>query len=166
MQQPANIGGELLRLRTGKQHAVIECVQKAVFAHPAFFFNENAMHHADLPGRAAETEGRDAAPNAEGFAEGDAVGGGGIGRRGVRHAGVAGVTGAAAVSGTVATHSVRNGGSNGFRTPWEEMNNLTPFLLPFLLPEIGLLSRDDDLATCAIDQRLHHSLPVSIDGVL
>src|SRR5262245_56822698 len=66
--QPANVGGELLRFRTGKQHAVIECMQKALLRDPALFFDEDAVHHRDLPGRSTKAQSRNPQPRPEGLA--------------------------------------------------------------------------------------------------
>ena len=75
MHQPADIGGELLRLGAGQQHAIVERMHEAAFRHPPFFFDENAVHHRDLSGRAAEAQRRDAEPDAKGFADRNAVSG-------------------------------------------------------------------------------------------
>jgi hypothetical protein len=58
MQQPADIGGKLLRFGARQQHAVVKCVQKPAFGNPVLFLDQNAMHHGDLPGRPAETQQR------------------------------------------------------------------------------------------------------------
>jgi hypothetical protein len=79
VQEPADVSGELLRLRSRQQHAVVECVQKSVLAHPAFFLYENTVHHRDLPGGSAERLQGDPHPHPESLAVGDAVF-----RRGVR----------------------------------------------------------------------------------
>ena len=62
VQQPADIGGELLRLGAGQQHAVVERVQEPVLADPALLLDEDAVHDGDLPGRAAEGQRGDRAP--------------------------------------------------------------------------------------------------------
>ena len=62
VQQPADIGGELLRLGAGQQHAVVERVQEPVLADPALLLDQDAVHDRDLPGRAAEGERGDAQP--------------------------------------------------------------------------------------------------------
>jgi hypothetical protein len=54
VQQPADIGRELLRLRPRQQHAVIERVKKTLLADPAFLVDQDAVHHRDLPGGSAE----------------------------------------------------------------------------------------------------------------
>jgi hypothetical protein len=40
VHQPADVGGELLRLWSGQQHAVVERVQEAAFADPAPFLDQ------------------------------------------------------------------------------------------------------------------------------
>ena len=67
------IGRELLRLRPRQHGAVAQCVQEARLADPALFLDDDAVHHRDLPGRAAEAERRDPQPDSEGVAEADAV---------------------------------------------------------------------------------------------
>ena len=56
VHQPADVGGQLLRLRPRQQHAVVERVQVAVFRDPAPALDQLLMHHRDLPGRAAEAD--------------------------------------------------------------------------------------------------------------
>ena len=73
MQQPADIGGKLLRFGSRQQHAVVERMQEAAFGDPVLLLDEDAMHHRYLARGPAETEHRDAEPDDERFAEGDAV---------------------------------------------------------------------------------------------
>ncbi len=40
----------------GKQHAVIQRVQKPVLADPAFLIDKDAVHDSDLPRRTAEAQ--------------------------------------------------------------------------------------------------------------
>jgi hypothetical protein len=54
-------------------------MQEPPFGNPVFLLNENAVHHRDLAGRAAETQYGDPQPDPEGFAEADAVTGIGFG---------------------------------------------------------------------------------------
>ena len=75
MQQPADIGRELLRLRSRQQHAVVQCVQEPAFGNPVFFLDQDAMHHRDLSGRTAETQDGDPQPDPKGLTEADAVAG-------------------------------------------------------------------------------------------
>ena len=56
VQQPADIGRELLRLRPRQQHAVVQRMQEPALGDPVFFLDQDAVHHRDLPGRAAETQ--------------------------------------------------------------------------------------------------------------
>ena len=65
VHQPADIGGELLRLRPRQQRAEVQGVQEAVFGDPAPLLDEDAVHHRDLPGRPAEGQGGDAAPDGD-----------------------------------------------------------------------------------------------------
>ena len=65
MHQPAQIGGELLRLGAGQQHAVIERMQKPAFADPAAARDQLGMHDRDLPGRAAEADEAQLQPEAQ-----------------------------------------------------------------------------------------------------
>ena len=62
VQQPADVGRELLRLRPGQQHAEVERMQEAPVAEPAPLLDEDAVHDRDLPGRAAEGQERDPEP--------------------------------------------------------------------------------------------------------
>ena len=73
VQQPADVDGELLRLGAGQQHAVVERVQEPGLADPALLLDQDAVHHRDLPGGAAEGEGRHPRPGAHRLGEGDAV---------------------------------------------------------------------------------------------
>ena len=45
------MGGQLLRFRSGQQHAVVQGVQKALLADPAPAFPQFAVHQGNLPGR-------------------------------------------------------------------------------------------------------------------
>ncbi len=56
VQQPAQIGGQLLRFRPGQQHAIVEGVQKALFGDPPAAVNQLLMHEGDLTGRAAKAD--------------------------------------------------------------------------------------------------------------
>jgi hypothetical protein len=60
MEQPADVGGELLRFGAGQQHAIAQCVQKALFADPALFIDQDAVHDGDLSGGAAKRQQADA----------------------------------------------------------------------------------------------------------
>ena len=54
MHEPANIGGQLLRLGAGQKMAVVQGVQEAVVADPLLFIDQHLVHHGYLPCRAAE----------------------------------------------------------------------------------------------------------------
>src|SRR3546814_3442167 len=69
----ADIGGELLRLGAGKQHAIVERVEESFLTNPAFFVDQDAVHHRDLPGGAAEAQRCDPRPNAGCFTKGHTV---------------------------------------------------------------------------------------------
>jgi hypothetical protein len=73
MHQPADIGSELLRLGTGQQHAVAQRVEEPGLADPVLFVDDDAVHHRDLSGWAAEGQRGDAQPDAQRFAERDAM---------------------------------------------------------------------------------------------
>ncbi len=73
MQQPADIGGQLLRLGAREQHAVVERMQESAFRNPVLFLDQDAMHHRDLAGGAAEAEQCDAQPHPKCFGERNAV---------------------------------------------------------------------------------------------
>ena len=69
VQRPADVCGELLRLRPGQQHAEIECMQKSRLIDPLFLVDQHAVHHGDLPGRPAEIDAAELEPQPECFAE-------------------------------------------------------------------------------------------------
>ena len=75
MQQPSNVDRELLRLRPGQQHAVVQGVKKPGVADPTLLLDQDPVHHRDLPRRSAKAQGRDFDPYPEGLAEGNAMGG-------------------------------------------------------------------------------------------
>ena len=56
MQQPADVDRQLLRLRAGQQHAVVERVQEALLAEPAPPLDQLSRHDGDLTSRAAERD--------------------------------------------------------------------------------------------------------------
>ena len=67
VKPPADIGGELHRLGTGKEHAEIQRMQKALLRDPPPLIDEQAMHERDLAGRPAEGQDADPAPEGERF---------------------------------------------------------------------------------------------------
>ena len=69
VQQPADVGRELLRLRPRQQHAEIERVQEARLVDPFLLVDHDAMHHRDLAGRPAEIDAADLEPDLEELAE-------------------------------------------------------------------------------------------------
>ena len=69
VQQPADVYRELLRLRTGQQHAIVERVKESRLADPATLFDELSMHQCDLPGWTAEAHQSDSRPHPRRLAE-------------------------------------------------------------------------------------------------
>jgi hypothetical protein len=71
VHQPADVGGELLGLGAGQQHAVVEGVQKALFGDPAFLLHQLAVHDGNLPRGPAKADEAQLEPELQGFAEGN-----------------------------------------------------------------------------------------------
>ncbi len=69
MHQPADVGGELLRLGAGQHHAVVQRVQEAAFGNPAPVIDQLLMHDRNLAGRTAEADEAELEPEQESFAE-------------------------------------------------------------------------------------------------
>jgi hypothetical protein len=69
VQEPTDVSGQLLRLRAGQEHAVIERVQETRLADPVSLLHQFGVHDGDLAGRAAETDKAQFEPEPEGFAE-------------------------------------------------------------------------------------------------
>jgi hypothetical protein len=65
MEQPTQVGGELLRLGAGQTHAIVESVQELRFTRPLLLLDDRAVQQGDLPGRAAESQAADLEPGAE-----------------------------------------------------------------------------------------------------
>jgi redox-sensitive bicupin YhaK (pirin superfamily) len=65
VQQPADVGRELLRLRSRQHHAVVERVQEASLRDPAPALDQLLVHHRDLAGRSAEADEAELEPEAE-----------------------------------------------------------------------------------------------------
>src|SRR5262249_33505365 len=65
VHQPADVGGELLRLGSRQHHAVVERVQEAPFRDPALLLDQLAMHDRDLAGWTAEADPAELPPVAE-----------------------------------------------------------------------------------------------------
>ncbi len=55
VHQPADISGQLLRLRARQQHAVIERMQKTSLGNPASLFDPLLVHDRNLASRSTET---------------------------------------------------------------------------------------------------------------
>jgi hypothetical protein len=66
MQEPADIDCELLCFRAWKQHAEVERMEETLLPDPLFLVDQDAVHHRDLPGRAAKAQRRDAGKTCEG----------------------------------------------------------------------------------------------------
>ncbi len=75
VQQPADIGCQLLRLRSRQNHAEIKCVQEALFRYPAPALDQLLMHDRDLTGRPAEADKPHFQPKPKSLAEADRRGG-------------------------------------------------------------------------------------------
>ena len=71
MHEPANIGGELLRLGAGQHHAVIERMQKAPLGEPATALDQLLVHDRDLPGRPAKADETKLKPEQQRLAKAD-----------------------------------------------------------------------------------------------
>lgn len=56
MHQPADVGSQLLRFRSGQQHAEIERVQETPLGNPAPPLHQFLVHQRNLSGRAAKTD--------------------------------------------------------------------------------------------------------------
>ena len=69
VEQPADVGRELLRLGAGKQRAEVERVEETLLVDPAFFVDQHAVHQRDLRRRAAERQQGDPRPGAGGVGE-------------------------------------------------------------------------------------------------
>ena len=70
MKKPADIHGQLLGLRTGQEHTVIESIQEPLGAHPFSPFHQFLLHDGDLTGRASEADEAELQPEAQGLREG------------------------------------------------------------------------------------------------
>ena len=56
VQEPADVDRELLRLRSGQEHAVAQGMEKALLRDPFLPVHEVALHDRDLAGRPAEAD--------------------------------------------------------------------------------------------------------------
>jgi hypothetical protein len=75
VQQPSEVGRELLRLRTRQHHAVVQCMQETPLADPAPSLDQLGVHDRDLPRRPAEADEAELEPEAQRFGEADGCGG-------------------------------------------------------------------------------------------
>src|SRR3989344_9202535 len=70
VHEPADVGGQLLRLRTWQHHAVIQGMQETALRNPALSLDQVLVHERDLPGRPPEAEKAQAKPVEESLPEG------------------------------------------------------------------------------------------------
>jgi len=54
VHEPADVGGQLLRLRAGQHHAVVQRVQEALLGDPAPALHQLLVHHGNLACRSAK----------------------------------------------------------------------------------------------------------------
>ena len=78
VHQPADVGSQLLRLGPRQQHAIVKRMQEPLFRDPALLLDQDAMHHRDLAGGAAEAQRRDPHPRPERLAQAHAMRGLGL----------------------------------------------------------------------------------------
>ena len=71
VQQPADVGGELLRLGPRQQHAEIERVQEASLVDPPLLVDQHAVHQRDLARGSAEADAADLEPHPQRLPEPD-----------------------------------------------------------------------------------------------
>ena len=69
VQQPADVGRQLLGLWPRQHHAVVERVQEPLLADPAAALDQFGMHQRDLARRATETDEAELEPEAERLGE-------------------------------------------------------------------------------------------------
>jgi len=70
MEKPADIGGQLLGLRSEEEHAIVEGMEKFIIADPFFPIYQFLVHDSDLTGRAAKTDPAEFQPEEKGLLEG------------------------------------------------------------------------------------------------
>ncbi len=70
VHQPADVGRELLGLRTRQHHAVVQRVQVAALGDPAPPLDQVLVHQRDLSGRPAEADAAQPQPVDQGLPEG------------------------------------------------------------------------------------------------
>ena len=69
VHQPADVRGQLLGLRPGQQHAVVQRMQEALLADPAPLLDQLAVHDGNLPGRPSKADEAQLEPEAQRLAE-------------------------------------------------------------------------------------------------
>ncbi len=69
VHQPAQVGGQLLRLRAGQHHAVVQRMQKAALRNPAPALHQFLVQKSDLTRRAAKADAADLQPKPPGLAQ-------------------------------------------------------------------------------------------------
>src|SRR5271169_6402130 len=69
MHEPADIGGQLLRFRARKHHAVVERVQKAPLRDPAAALDQLLVHDRNLAGWTAKADETELEPEAQRLAK-------------------------------------------------------------------------------------------------
>ena len=73
VQQPADVNRQLVRFGAWQQGAIVEGMQEPRLADPALLFDQDAVHHRDLAGWAAEAQRGHAYPDPERLTEGHPV---------------------------------------------------------------------------------------------
>jgi len=75
VEQPSDVGRELLCLGTGQQHAIVEGMEETALAHPPLLLDQDAVHDRDLAGRPSEALEGDQRPDPQSLPHGDRGGG-------------------------------------------------------------------------------------------
>lgn len=70
VEPPAEVGGELLSLGAGEEHAEVESMKEVAFREPFPSLYDLLVHNGDLPGGAAEANEAKLDPEAETLEEG------------------------------------------------------------------------------------------------
>ena len=71
VHEPTEVGGKLLSLGAGQQHAVVERMHEALFGDPAPALDQMLMHERDLPGWSAKADKAELEPEHERIAKRD-----------------------------------------------------------------------------------------------
>ena len=74
VKPPADVGGDLLGLRTGQEHAEVQRPQVLLLGYPALPLDQLPVHDGDLPGWAAEVDEPELHPEPERLPEADWLG--------------------------------------------------------------------------------------------